>query len=207
MTNATTIHDKGNAMKRVTTLAAAIAIATFASMNASAQTGAAVVGKGPGVAGAAQTARISATITAIDPATRNVTLKGPQGREVVVTAGPEVKNFAQMKVGDKVDVEYIEALTLELKKGGGQTVAKTESAGAARAAPGQAPGGIVGRQVKVVADVVAVDKDKSMVTLKGPQRTVELKVQDPKQLALIAKGDQVEATYTEAVAIGVTPSK
>lgn len=192
-------------MKQVT-LIATLAFA-LASPSAHAQTGAAIVGKGPGVAGAAQTARISATITAIDPATRNVTLKGPQGREVVVTAGPEVKNFAQMKVGDKVDVEYVEALTLELKKGGGQAVAKTEAAGAAAAKPGAAPGAIVGRQVKVVADVVAVDKDKGVVTLKGPQRTLELKVQDPKQLALIAKGDQVEATYTEAVAIGVTPSK
>ena len=186
---------------------AAFATAAILAPQAAAQTGAAVVGKGPGVAAAAQTVKVTATITAIDAATRDVTLKGPQGREVVVTAGPEVRNFAQMKVGDKVDVEYVEALTLELKKGGGQAVAKTESAGAARAAPGQAPGGIVGRQVKVVADVVAVDKDKGMVTLKGPQRTVELKVQDPKQLALIAKGDQVEATYSEAVAIGVTPSK
>ena len=194
-------------MKRVTTLAAAIAIATFASMNASAQTGAAVVGKGPGVAGAAQTARISATITAIDPATRNVTLKGPQGREVVVTAGPEVKNFAQMKVGDRVDVAYIEALTLELKKGGGMPVARTEKAGAAGAKPGDQPAGVIGKQVTVVADVVNVDKDKGLVTVKGPKRTMDLKVRDPAQLALIAKGDQVQATYTEALAISVEPAK
>ena len=207
MTNATIIRDKGNTMKRVTTLAAAIAIATFAAMNASAQTGAAVVGKGPGVAGAAQTARISATITAIDPATRNVTLKGPQGREVVVTAGPEVKNFAQMKVGDKVDVEYIEALTLELKKGGGMPVARTEKAGAAGAKPGESPAGVIGKQVTVVADVVAVDKEKGLVTVKGPKRTMDLKVRDPAQLAMIAKGDQVQATYTEALAISVAPSK
>jgi hypothetical protein len=191
----------------VSTFLGAAALAVAVAMPAQAQTGAAVVGKGPGVAGAAQTAKISATITAIDPATRQVTLKGPQGREVVVTAGPEVRNFAQMKVGDKVDVEYVEALTLELKKGGGMAVAKTEAAGAARAKPGSAPGAMVGRQVKVVADVVAVDAARGVVTLKGPQRTVELKVQDPKQLAMIAKGDQVEATYTEAVAIGVTPSK
>jgi Cu/Ag efflux protein CusF len=182
-------------------------IAAALALPAMAQTSNTVVGKAPGVAGAAQTTKVTATITAIDAATRAITLKTPQGKEVALTAGPEVKNFAQMKVGDQVNAEYVEALTLELKKGGGQAVAKTESAGAARAAPGQAPGGIVGRQVKVVADVVAVDKDKSMVTLNGPQRTVELKVQDPKQLALIAKGDQVEATYTEAVAIGVTPSK
>ena len=69
---------------------------------AAAQTGGAMVGKGPGVAGAAQTVKVTATITAIDAATRAVTLKGPQGKEIVITAGPEVKNFAQMKVGEVV---------------------------------------------------------------------------------------------------------
>ena len=195
-----------NTLKASLTIAA-LAAASLLASQAAAQSGAAVVGKGPGVAAAAQTVKITATITAIDATTRDVTLKGPQGREVVVTAGPEVRNFAQMKVGDKVDVEYAEALTLELKKGGGMPVAKTETAGAARAKPGEQPAGMVGRQVTVVADVVAVDKDKQMVTLKGPKQTVDLKVRDPKQLALIAKGDQVEAVYTQAVAVVVSPAK
>src|ERR1700687_2616669 len=84
--------------------------------SALAQTSAAVVAKGPGVAGVAQTVKVTATITAINTATREVTLKGPKGREVTLLLGPEVKNFAQMKVGDSVNAEYIEALTLELKK-------------------------------------------------------------------------------------------
>ena len=62
----------------------------------------------------------------------------------------------------------------------------------------------MGRQVTVVADVVAVNEQTKVVTLKGPQRTVELKVRDPEQLKLIKKGDQVEATFTEAMAIAVT---
>jgi len=194
-------------MKTILPAAAALAAALILPMPASAQTGATIVGKGPGVAGAAQTVNVTATITAIDPKTRAVTLKGPQGREITLTAGPEVRNFAQMKVGDAVDVQYVEALTLELKKGGGMTVQKSESAGAMRAKEGAAPAGAVGRQVTVIADVIAVDPATQTVTLKGPQRTVDLKVRDPKQFALVAKGDQVEATYTEAVAIAVTPAK
>jgi hypothetical protein len=171
-----------------------------------AQTSTGVVGKGPGVAGMANTVDIAATITAIDPKTREITLKGPQGREAVVTAGPEVKNFTRMKVGDQVNVKYVEALTLELKKGGGGTVGRTEKAGAGAAKPGERPAGAAGRQVKVIADVVNVDTANQVVTLKGPKRTVDLKVRDPKQLAMIAKGDQVEATYTEAVAVSVEPA-
>lgn len=194
-------------MKKILPAVATLAAAVVLSTSAAAQTGAAVVGKGPGVAGAAQTVNVTATITAIDAKTRAVTLKGPQGREITLTAGPEVRNFAQMKVGDAVDVQYVEALTLELKKGGGMTVQKSEAAGAMRAKEGAAPAGMVGRQVTVVADVIAVDPATQTVTLKGPQRTVDLKVRDPAQFARVAKGDQVEATYTEAVAIAVTPAK
>ena len=181
-------------------------IAAALALPAMAQTETAIVGKGPGVAAAAQTTKVTATITAIDAATRAITLKGAQGKEMTVTARPEVKNFAQMKVGDQVDVEYVEALTLELKKGGGKAVARTEQAGAATAKPGERPAGLVGRQVTIVADVVDVNAATQTVTLRGPQRTVELKVRDPEQFKLIAKGDQVEATYTEAVAIAVSPA-
>ena len=192
---------------RPTSILAAAALASFAAMPLHAQTGMAILGTGPGVAGAAQTVKATATITAIDAATRGVTLMGPQGREVAMTAGPEVKNFDRMKVGDRVDVEYVEALTLELKKGGGMPVARSEQAGAAGAQPGEKPAGLVGRQVTVIADVIDVNRETQTVTLKGPKQTVDLKVTDPAQLANIAKGDQVEAKYTEAIAIAVAPAK
>ena len=187
-------------------LASTIAAAALAASPVLAQTGAAVVGKAPGKVAMAQTVKATATITAIDAATRAITLKGPKGNETVVTAGPEVKNFAQMKVGDQVTVEYVESLALELKKGGGAPVAATAKEGAAAAKPGERPGVVGGRQVTVVADVIDLNAETQLVTLKGPQRTVELKVRDPEQFKLIKKGDQVQATYTEAMAIAVTPA-
>jgi Cu/Ag efflux protein CusF len=193
-------------MMQKTIAVVSLAIATAFSAPAWAQTATGVVGTGPGVAGAARTVEVTATITAIDAATRAVTLKGPQGNEKTMTAGPEVKNFAQLKVGDTVDVSYAEALTLELKKGGGLVVGRTEQAGTAAAKPGEKPGAVAGRKVTMVGDVIAIDAATQVVTVKGAQRTVELKVQDPAQLKLIAKGDQVEATYTEAIAVVVRPA-
>jgi len=187
-------------------LASTIVAAALAASPVLAQTGAAVVGKAPGKVAMAQTVKATATITAIDAATRAVTLKGPKGNEMVVTAGPEVKNFAQLKVDDQVNIEFLESLALELKKGGGAPVAATAKEGAAAAKPGERPAGVVGRQVTVVADVIDLNAETQVVTLKGPQRTVELKVRDPEQFKLIKKGDQVQATYTEAVAIAVTPA-
>jgi hypothetical protein len=183
-------------------LAAAVAIAGTAV----AQTGAVVAGTAPGKGGVAEVVKLTATITAIDKASRDITLKGPQGNEVTLTAGPEVKNFDQMKVGDQVNVEYVQALTLELKKGGGLVVARTEQKGAAAAKPGEKPAGAAGRQITIVADVIGVDAAKQSITLKGPKQTVEMRIQDPEQFKRIAKGDQVEATYTQALAIAVTPA-
>ena len=184
-----------------------LAVYSLLGASALAQTGGAVVAKGPGVGGVAQTVEVTATITAIDAATREVTLKGPKGREVTVQAGPEVKNFAQMKVGDTVTAKYVEALTLELKKGGKAVVGRTEQSGAATAKPGEKPAGLAGRQLTVIADVIAVDPATQTVTLKGPKRTVDLKVADPEQFKLVKVGDQVEANYTEALAIAVEPAK
>ena len=184
----------------------AIGIAAALTAPVAAQTGNAAVATAPGKAVAAQTMKITATITAIDKATRDVTLKGPQGNLVTVTAGPEVKNFDKLKVGDQVDLRYVEALTLELKKGGGLVVSRTVEAGAAGAKPGEMPAGAVGRQVTIVADVVAVDPAKQTVTLKGPKQSVDLRIQDPEQFKRIAKGDQVEAKYTQALAIAVEPA-
>jgi len=51
--------------------------------------------------------------------------------------------------------------------------------------------------------VINVDPQTQTVTLRGPERTVDLKVRDPEQFKLIAKGDQVEATYAEGLAVAV----
>ncbi|HEU5295243.1 MAG TPA: hypothetical protein VFU71_10665, partial [Burkholderiaceae bacterium] len=103
-------------------------------------------------------------------------------------------------------VRYLEALSLTLKKGGKDLRGSTEAADAARAPAGERPGAVAARQVEVTADVTAVDAKTQTVTLKGPKRTVDLKVPDPGQFKLIKVGDQVQAVYTEALALGVEPA-
>ena len=125
----------------------------------------------------ANTVEATATITAINAATREITLKGPQGNELIVEAGPDVKNFAQLKVGDQVKMQYLEALTLELKKGSTAVVSRVDDVGGAAAKPGERPGAVVGSRTTIVAEVMALDAAKQTVTLRGPQRTVDLKVE------------------------------
>jgi len=180
-----------------------LALAAAFAVNASAQTSVVKGSSEPGKASVEQTVDFTATIIAIDRTTRDITLKGPKGNRVTVTAGPEVKNFDQINVGDKVHARYVDALVLELKHGNDLAVTRTDESSAKGAAPGAQPHGVAGRRITVVADVVAVDRQTQIVTLRGPELTVDMKVTDPNQLKRIQKGDQVYATYTQALAMVV----
>jgi hypothetical protein len=185
----------------------ASALAATALAQPTGPTAGAVVASEPGKAVVASAVEISAQVVGIDKAARTVTLKGPKGNVVDVVAGGEVRNFDQIKVGDLVVARYVEALTLELKKtkvAAGDVKVREE---AAKAKPGERPAAAGARQVTVVADVVAVDPVKSTITLKGPKgKEVTLNVQNPEQFKVVKKGDQVEATYTEALALSVEPA-
>jgi len=161
----------------------------------------------PGTGTITNAVSISASVEAIDKAQRTVTLKGPKGNLKTVTAGPDVRNFDQIKVGDMVVVRYLESLTLTLKKDGKELLTKSEATDAARAKAGEKPAAIAGRQVEVTANEIAVDAASQTVMLKGPQRTVDLRIPDPKQFKLVKVGDQIQATYTEALALSVEPAK
>lgn len=141
-------------------------------------------------------------VVAVDAATRKVTLKAADGSTSTVTAGPEVKNFAQIKVGDRIRVKYSQALIVALKKGGGVRV-REETTDTAGAAPGQKPAGAAMREVHFVSDIVSLDAKTGALTVKGAQgRTIDLKVKDPAVLKGYAVGDQVEGTFLEVLAIG-----
>lgn len=190
------------ALALIATACAAVALAQQPDAK-----GGTVVASEPGRAEVVSAAVVSAQVVAIDKATRTLTLKGPQGNAVDVVAGDEVKNFDQIKLGDFVVARYVQALTLELRKtkgAGGQPVVREE---AARAKPGERPAVAGGRQVTAIAEVTAVDPKKNTITLKGPRgNVVTLNVENPDQFKVVKKGDQVEVTYTEAVALSVEPA-
>jgi len=194
-------------MNRFVVLTAALfgAVAAALAQQPGAETGSDAP-TAPGPAAAASVVRITASVEGVDAANRTVTLKGPRGRVVTLPVGPEVTNFDQIKAGDIVVVRYLEALSLELKKSASGVRERTEIQSVAPAKPGERPAAAEARQLTVVADVVGVDPKRQIVTLRAAKRMIDLKVRDPDQLKLIKVGDQVEATYTEAVALSVEPA-
>lgn len=183
-------------------IAAALSPTAFAQQ-AQPPVAAVVAASAPGKGMVAGKVTLSATVVAIDAAARTATLKGGSGRIVDVVVPPEVKNLGDIRVGDLVTVEYAQALSLQLKPAGGIRSSTSETA-TAPAPAGAVAGGAAAKQVVIMANVTAVNAKAGTVTLRGPKgNSVDLSVPDPAQLKRVKVGDQVEAVYTEAVAITV----
>ena len=151
--------------------------------------------------------KAEAVVTAIDKKTRTVTLKGEDGNVFDVVVGKAAKNFAQIKVGDRVVAEHMEALTIELSKGSGLRET-TEKDINETAKLGQKPGAVKGRQIDFVADVKEVDAKTGIVTILGASgRVYRLKVKDPAIMSQIKAGDQVKGSYIEATGSAVVAPK
>jgi Cu/Ag efflux protein CusF len=161
----------------------------------------------PGMGTFKEVIRATGVIQAMDLEKRHITIKDSHGKVHVFGIGPEARNLDQLKVGDKVSVRYAQALTLTLMKDGKELRSRVETLSGDRTKAGQRPGGAIGEKVEVTADVVAVNRKTHMVTLRGTEYEVDLKIRDPEQLKMIKVGDQVHAVYTEAVALSVEPAK
>jgi hypothetical protein len=175
-------------------IAAAAMISLFSLTNAQAQEvkGEAVV--------SSQT--VTATVTKINQATREVTIKASDGQEHSFIASDQVKNLAQVKKGDVITAVYTEEIAYQVKHHG-ETGAQGAAA-VATAKPGEMPAGIAAKQVTVTVQITAIDTTIPAVTFKGPQgNTQTIKVKDPKKLVGVKVGDMVDVTYTESLAVKV----
>jgi hypothetical protein len=154
------------------------------------------------------TARVDATIETVDLRTREVLLTGPEGRRLVMKLGPEVRNFAQLRAGQRVAVTYRQAIAAQIAPAGTNTPPQVALA-ADRAAPGQLPGGGVAGGVQVRVTITAIDLVNNTVAFVGP-RGIErvIAVRDPAMQGLLRSlhsGSQVDLTYVEAVTVNVEP--
>ena len=147
---------------------------------------------------------VSAKVESIDLASRTVELKTAEGETASIVVPEGIANLEKLKVGDTVKATYVVSLATKLMKPG------DEPAPAAVSAAKQGDGQIVGaRQVSAVLKVNAVDVATNSVTLTGPKgntRTVKVKRPDlQEKLKSLKPGDEVQITYTEAMAIKVEP--
>jgi hypothetical protein len=155
-----------------------------------------------------RTTQATATVEAIDLDTRVVTLKGPTGKLFDITAGPQVKNLPQVKVGDRVEITYFESVAVKVFKPGEMPQGAAATIAAERLAkPGEKPSGVAASQVTITATVEAIRPDKTTVTLKmADGKSKVVKVEDKRNLENVKVGDEVMITVTESLAVAVKPA-
>ncbi len=146
-------------------------------------------------------------ITALNTQTRAVTVTGADGGAVEFVAGPEVRNFNQLKVGDKVTLDYTAAIALALEPAGSAPVGVTKSQAKTVPVRGQKPGGARSNTVEIVTEVTAVNPERNTIALRGASGNTQLiAVERPDlraKLPSVKRGDLVKISYTEAVALAI----
>lgn len=153
---------------------------------------------------------VTATVEAVDMATRMVTIVRPDGKSFVVHADEQVRNLGQVKVGDKVTVEYYEGLVAEIAPPGASPSEMKSSSVLARAPLGERPAAAMGKSVTATVVIEYVDPIRNVIHFKGPLgKTRIVKVMKPEfrtMLKTLKPGDQVTLTYFEALAVSVRPA-
>ncbi|RWU25528.1 hypothetical protein DM813_07365 [Pseudomonas alkylphenolica] len=188
-------------MKPLRSLTHAIAIASLLSAASFA-----VQAKDILINGTALEDDVVTKVTAIDMATRVVTVDGPDGKPVDIQVSDKAKALGNLKVGDQVNVHVTRAVATVLNTEVGGEPGASKEAGVIRATKDNPnPGGEAFRQIKITSKITAIDLNKHEVTLlppEGPRKTVI--VEDPELQARMKNlkvGQTVDLVYTDVLTI------
>jgi hypothetical protein len=154
--------------------------------------------------GAAQLISASAVVQSVDQATREVVLSGPDGGEIAVIAGPEVRNLAQLEAGDTVQLDYYESVAVEMAPADAPD--ELVSLYTARSPLGAKPGGVAVLTTEMVVELIDYDADSGLARVRTPEgETIGVTV--PPGLRTFAsarqQGERVAVTVSEALAVSI----
>jgi hypothetical protein len=170
--------------------------------------GATAIGQEQPAALAEELDEVRATVIDVDKEQRLVSLRTEDGREVTLEAGPEVRNFDQIDVGETVVARFYEALAVEVTDAPpGSEPALIAST---RAPVGERPAGGVAFVYTAVVEIDSVDVNEHIVKFTDSEgRPRELAVIRPEMQEFIAQlspGDHVQVTYGSGLAIELEPT-
>jgi hydrogenase maturation factor len=146
--------------------------------------------------------KVTAKVVELDKANRMVTFFTESKDFVTVRFPTKVHNFDQIKVGDYLVVHYTVAAAARINPAVKDGIRETvESTTTATAPKGAMPGVATKNNVEVLANIQSFDINARTVTIKGATRTVTITVPDAVDMSKLQVGDQVQAEFSDAVAI------
>jgi Cu/Ag efflux protein CusF len=153
-----------------------------------------------------QTEKVTAkaTIDAIDHDNRLITLKDKDGSYETIYAGPEVRRFDELKVGDKITVRSTESVVYQVRKPGEPVPPSATDDPAIVRGTGAKPSGTITQQQTATVTVKAIDPKTAALTVQDESgHTSSYKIADKGKIKGINPGDRIVITYTVALAITI----
>jgi hypothetical protein len=151
---------------------------------------------------ATQTVQLTASVVAIDREARTVTLKGPEGNTKTLQADADSNNIDKIVVGDTVNVEYVQHMSIEVFANDGMDPGAGVMGAKARNPEGETPAVMELVTTVATATVEYINIEANTFKLKWPGGEIkEYEAQNPENLKKADVGDLVVTTYTEAIAL------
>jgi len=149
---------------------------------------------------------VTATVDAIEQASRSLTLKKPDNTLVTMNVPREYVRFDGLKVGDKVTATYYDNIVIRKKAAGEKDV--DSQSGSMTPTEGLKPGFTVGAQRVITATITEIDPKVPSISLSGPSNwKYSSRVADREALKQVKVGDRLDITWTEAVMLSATAPK
>ena len=152
-------------------------------------------------------------LTGRDTLTYFANLRGGVDWEYVEELAERLTSDLDVKVGDKVRIEYYRSAFVEIEKGDSGGDLGTEVSAAKVSAPeGQKPAGAIGVEMVRRAEVVFVDPYQKFISFRSPDRGLrKISLKDTPELQHylkeLKKGDIVRASETIRLGVGQCNTK
>jgi Cu/Ag efflux protein CusF len=148
------------------------------------------------------TATSTATVKAIDPANRLVTLQNADGDTAVIHCGKNAVNFDQIQVGDQIRATLVNRVALYIGKPGSNPPNAADVDLSALAPKGEKPAAMIADTSEISARIDSIDADNRTITLQGVEGNARtIKVSPDVDLASFKQGDDITLVCTDGCAL------
>ena len=150
--------------------------------------------------------QLEAVVTAIDLETREVSLEGPTGDIITVTASETITKLEDVSIGDRLVVTYLAALEGEVREPTEEERAEPwlvlEESGASD--DPDLPGVAGARIIRAVVTIEGMNREFGVVTVKDSRGKVHMIGDvEPEKMEGVSLGQTLVLVYTEAMAMSL----
>jgi hypothetical protein len=146
--------------------------------------------------------QLAATVEGVNTKTHTLKLKTADNRTVELKVDPQTGTLKKVKAGDKLVLDYYEAVDFEVRKPTADELAVSglDVDVAAVADKTEKPAAVLATSRVDVLTIESIDKQKELLTLRSGEGYVTVKAKYPQNLKVLKVGDTVVVKTSELFA-------